>query len=52
MAGGGGPHNQKPSAGLLTLGRGVGEWFLLIGMLRILDQQGVGNICNLTTYQL
>ena len=52
MAGGGGPHNKSPRRGSGLLGGGVGVVFAdwnAPALGRILDQQGVGNIGNLTT---
>ena len=55
MAGGGGPHNKSPRRGSGLLGGGWGVGFAdwngpALG--EILDQQGVGNVGNSTTYQL
>jgi len=56
MAGGGGPHNKSPrrGSGLLGLGGGWGVVFAdwnAPALGGILDQQGVDNVGNLTTYQ-
>ena len=55
MAGGGGPHNKSPrrGSGLLEGGWGVvfADWNAP-ALGGILDQQGVGNVGNSTTYQL
>ena len=55
MAGGGGPHNKSPRRGSGLLGGGVGVVFAdwnAPALGGILDQQGVGNVGNSTTYQL
>ena len=54
MAGGGGAHNKSPwwGSGLLGGGWGVvfADWNAL-ALGGILDQQGVGNVGNSTTFQ-
>jgi hypothetical protein len=55
MAGGGGPHNKSPRRGSRLLGGGWGVVFAdwnALALGGILDQQGVGNVGNSTTYQL
>ena len=54
MAGGGGPHNKSPRRGSGLLGGGWGVVFAdwnAPALGGILDQQGVGNVGNSTTYQ-
>jgi hypothetical protein len=54
MAGGGGPHNKSPRWGSGLLGGGWGVVFAdwnATALGGILDQQGVGNVGNTTTYQ-
>jgi hypothetical protein len=54
MAGGGGPHNKSPRRGSGLLG---GVWGVVFAdwnapaLGGILDQQGVDNVGNSTTYQ-
>ena len=53
MAGGGGPHNKSPRRGSGLLGGGWGVVFAdwnAPALGGILDQQGVGNVGNSTTY--
>jgi hypothetical protein len=53
--GGGGPHHKSPPQGSRLFGGGVGVIFAdwnAPALGGILDQQGVGNVGNSTTYQL